>query len=174
MKKHYKYLDETLGYIYFRLNGKRIALPGTKGSPEFDAAYDKLFAEAQRTKAVRQQESKRRTEQRERNAKGGVASVEWFIQKFLASEFFVGQHDKAAIFAPGTQRNYRPVLERMCLDTMRGMAAPIGKARLADFTPKTARTYLHKVAEHCRPTVARTQLILLSNLWHFAMRLRRV
>ena len=65
MKKHYKYLDETLGYIYFRLNGKRIALPGTKGSPEFDAAYDKLFAEAQRTKAVRQQESKRRTEQRE-------------------------------------------------------------------------------------------------------------
>ena len=170
MKKHYKYLDETLGYIYFRLNGKRIALPGTKGSPEFDAAYDKLFAEAQRTKAVRQQESKRRTEQRERNAKGGVASVEWFIQKFLASEFFVGQHDKAAIFAPGTQRNYRPVLERMCLDTMRGMAAPIGKARLADFTPKTARTYLHKVAEHCRPTVARTQLILLSNLWHFAMR----
>ena len=65
MKKHYKYLDATLGYTYFRLNGKRIALPGTKGSPEFDAAYDKLFAEAQRTKAVRQQESKRRTEQRE-------------------------------------------------------------------------------------------------------------
>ena len=107
---------------------------------------------------------------RERNAKGGIASVEWFIQKFLASEFFVGQHGKAAIFAPGTQRNYRPVLERMCLDTMKGMAAPIGKAKFADFTPKAARTYLHKVAEHYRPTVARTQLMLLSNLWQFAMR----
>jgi hypothetical protein len=124
---------------YFRLNGKRIALPGAKGSAEFDAAYDTLFAEAQRTKAARKQESKQRTEQRERNAKGGVASVEWFIQKFLASEFFVSQHGKAPIFAPGTQRNYRPVLERMCLDTMKGMATPIGKAKLADFTPKTAR-----------------------------------
>jgi len=58
----------------------------------------------------------------------------------------------------------------MCLDTMKGMAAPIGKAKFADFTPKAARTYLHKVAEHYRPTVARTQLMLLSNLWQFAMR----
>src|SRR5262249_25334047 len=132
-----------------------------------DAAYDKLFAKAQRTKAARKGKSKQRTEQRERATKGGV---EWFIQKFLASEFFVGQHGKAAIFAPGTQKNYRPVLERMCLDTMKGMAAPIGKAKLAEFTPKNARTYLHKVAEHYRPTVARTQLMLLSNLWQFAMR----
>jgi predicted DNA-binding transcriptional regulator AlpA len=107
MKKHYKYLDETSGYIYFRLNGKRIALPGQKGSAEFDAEYDRLFAEAQRKKGARAQEGKQRTEQRERNSKGGVASVEWFIQKFLASEFFVGQHGKAAIFAPGTQKNYR-------------------------------------------------------------------
>src|SRR6516164_2155173 len=80
MGKRYKYLDETLGYVYFRLNGKRIALPGVKGSAEFDAAYDTLFAEAQRTKAARQQESRQRTEQRERDAKGGIASVEWFIQ----------------------------------------------------------------------------------------------
>jgi len=58
----------------------------------------------------------------------------------------------------------------MCLDTVKGMAAPIGKAKLADFTSKTARTYLHKVAEHYQPTVARTQLMLLSNLWQFAMR----
>jgi len=57
-----------------------------------------------------------------------------------------------------------------CLDTVKGMAAPIGKAKLAEFTPKTARIYLHKVAEHYRPTVARTQLMLLSNLWQFAMR----
>ena len=170
MGKRYKYLDETLGYIYFRLNGKRIALPGEKGSVEFDLAYDKLFAEAQRTKAARKQESKRRTEQRERDAKGGIASVEWFIRKFLASEYFVGQHGKAAIFAPGTQRNYRPVLERMACGTVAGMTAPIGKAKLAEFTPKNARTYLHKVAEHYRPTVARTQLMLLSNLWQFAMR----
>jgi hypothetical protein len=63
MGKRYKYLDETLGYVYFRLNGKRIALPGQKGSAEFDAAYDKLFAEAQRTKTARKQESKQRTEQ---------------------------------------------------------------------------------------------------------------
>src|SRR5690242_12032827 len=59
--KHYKYLDETLGYVYFRLNGKRIALPGEKGSAEFDAAYDKLFAQAQRTKAARKMPSRQRT-----------------------------------------------------------------------------------------------------------------
>jgi hypothetical protein len=155
---------KTLGYFYFRFNGKRTELPGAKGSPEFDAAYDRLFAEAQRSKAARKQ----RTDQR--NAQGGVASIEWFIQKFFLSEYFVGQHGRAPLFASGTQKNYRPVLERMCLDTVKGMAAPIGKAKLAEFTAKTARTYLHKIAEHCRPTVARTQLMLLSNLWQFAMR----
>ena len=168
--KKYKYLDETNGYVYFRLNGKRTELPGKKGSPEFDAAYDKLFAQAQQTKAARKEQNRQLVVQRERNAKGSVASVEWFIQKFFLSEFFVGQHGRSPLFAEGTQKNYRPVLERMCLDTVKGMAAPIGKAKLAEFTSKTARTYLHKVAEYYRPTVARTQLMLLSNLWQFAMR----
>jgi integrase len=169
MKRRTKYLEVHHGRVCFRLNGKRTELP-EKGSPEFDAAYDRLFAEAQRTKAARKEQNRQRAEQHKRNTKGGIASVEWFIQKFLVSEFFIGQHDRSPLFAPGTQKNYRPVLERMCLDTVKGMAAPIGKAKLAEFTPKTARTYLHKVAEHNRPTVARTQLILLSNLWQFAMR----
>ena len=89
--KKYKYLDETNGYVYFRLNGKRTELPGKKGSPEFDAAYDKLFAQAQQTKAARKEQNRQLVVQRERNAKGSVASVEWFIQKFFLSEFFVGQ-----------------------------------------------------------------------------------
>ena len=159
MKKHYKYLDETLGYFYFRLNGKRTELPGKKGSPEFDAAYDRLFAEAQRSKAARKQQNKQRTEQRERNTKGGVASVEWFIQKFFLSEFFIGQHGRAPLFALGTQKNYRPVMERMCLDTVKGMAAPIGKAKLAEFTPKTARRSTTAPASRSRRSRPRSRTI---------------
>jgi integrase len=42
---------------------------------------------------------------------------------------------------------------------------------LIDFTNKRARNYLRKVSEHYRPTQARFQLIVLSNLWEFAMNL---
>jgi integrase len=168
VKKRYKYLDETRGYIYFRLDGKRTELPGIKGSPEFEAAYNKLFAETQRTKAARKKQNEERAE---RPTAGGVGSIEWVIQKYLTSEFFVGQHGLEPKFTLGTRKNYRQVLETMCCHTLKGMSCPVGKIKLADFTPKTARTYLHKVREQYRPTQARVQLMLLSNLWKFAMRL---
>lgn len=162
--KRIKYLDEVAGYIYFRRHGKRWGvLPQPKGSPEFWSVYNKFLAETERTPAPPAARAAR--------AATAIGSVEWVIQKFLASEYFVSMHDKRPLFTAGTQANYRPVLERMCRETIKGMTAPIGTIKLAAITPKFAQAYLHKVKTACKPTVARTQLMLLSNLWKFAMRL---
>jgi integrase len=164
MKDRSKYLNRVNGHIYFRANGERARLPGAEGSPEFNAAYDRLFAQAQRDKRERHQA-------RKRDARDGVGTIEWFIKKYLASEYFVGRDGKLPKFAPGTQVNYRAGLQAMCVDVLAGMQQPIGKAKLADITPKGALTYLTMVSEQRKPTVARLHRFLLSNLWKFAMRL---
>lgn len=161
--KRSKYLDHTHGLIYFRRHGKRWGLlPPPIGGTAFNMEYDRLLAETDRKPRVSVEPQRK---------SAAIGSVAWVIGKFLASEYFVSMHDKRPLFTAGTQANYRPVLERMCLDTIKGMAAPIGTIKLADITPKFAQAYLHKVKAACKPTVARTQLMLLSNLWKFAMRL---
>jgi integrase len=152
-----KYLDRSAtGQIYFRINGKRTPLPGAEGSPEFDAAYDRLLANMTRARAP--------------TVEGVVGSIEHFVKKYLASDCFVGRDGKSPKFTAGTQANYRPALEALCLDKLPGMTHPIGKAKLADITPKLALAFLQTVAEKRRPTVARLYLMLLSNIWKFALR----
>jgi hypothetical protein len=158
MKDRSKYLNRVNGHIYFRANGKRARLPGAEGSPEFNAAYDRLFAQAQRDKRERHQA-------RKRDSRDGVGTIEWFIKKYLASEYFVGRDGKLPKLAAGTQVNYRAGLQAMCVDVLAGMKQPIGKAKLADITPKGALTYLTMVSEQRKPTVARLYRFLLSNLW---------
>ena len=78
-----KYLDRAKdGRIYFRINGKRWRLPDEEGSPEFNAAYDTLIAGPLTLKPPRR-------EKRPRPDTPGT--IGWFVEKYLASDYFVGR-----------------------------------------------------------------------------------
>ena len=145
-----KYLDRIAGRIYFRINGKRQRLPDDETSPEFATAYDALIAGRMAPKPPRE---KRRTPDT-------PASIGWFIERYLASDYFIARDGRAPKFSPGTQLNYRPVLE--------SIRCTLGPARLADLTPDNVDVYLAKVQREHTPAVAMRHKVLLSNLWKFA------
>src|SRR5262249_51186798 len=145
-----KYLDRAGDRIYFRINGKRQRLPGEEGSPEWNAAYDTLAAGALVPKPKRAG----------RPAPNATASIGWFIEKYLASDYFLGRDGRKPKFTPGTQSNYRPVLEAIRIS--------LGPALLADLAPDNVDIYLAKIAREHSPSVAMRHKIALSNLWKFA------
>jgi len=126
MKNRSKYLDLKDGTLYFRRFKKRYGmLPGKRGSPEFNDAWDRYFAQSERDRAGRQapQEPSAPSQPAEKK----IGTVAYFIRKFLASEFFVSHHGKAPKYASGTIINYKAVLERMALDALPGQKEPIGQ-----------------------------------------------
>ena len=145
-----KYLDRINGRIYFRINGKRQRLPDNEASAEFAAAYDALIAGRMAPKPPREK----------RRSPDTPGSIGWFIEKYLASDFFVGRDGRAPEFSPGTQINYRPGLE--------AIRTTLGPARLADLTPDNVDVYLAKVSREHTPATALLHKTLLSNLWKFA------
>src|SRR5689334_1347505 len=146
-----KYLDRSKdGRIYFRIKGKRERLPHDETSPEFVAAYDALLAGALMPKP-------KRTARPAPNASGTVG---WFIEQYLASDYFVGRDGRKPKFSVGTQLNYRPVLE--------SIRRKLGPARLADLTSDNVDVYLAKVLRESTPSTAFRHKILLSNMWKFA------
>jgi len=149
-KDRTKYLDRAGGRIYFRINGRRQRLPDDESSPEFAAAYDALVAGRMASKPRR--EKRLRTD-----APGAIG---WFIERYLTSEYFIGRDGRKPKFSPGTQLNYRPVLE--------SIRTTLGPARLADLTPDNVDVYLAKVQRQHSPAVAMRHKVLLSNLWKFA------
>jgi integrase len=147
-----KYLDRAKdGRIYFRICGKRQRLPDDENSPEFAAAYDALVAGALTLRPPR------RAKNPTPNAPG---SIGWFVERYLASEWFVGRDSRKPKFSAGTQLNYRPVLE--------SIRRTLGPALLADLTPDNVDVYLAKVMREHSPAVALAHKTLLSNLWKFA------
>jgi integrase len=145
-----KYLDRRGGRIYFRINGRRERLPDDEASPEFAAAYDALLAGALMPKPQRTR----------RPAPNAPGTIGWFIEHYLASDYFIGRDGRQPRFAAGTQLNYRPVLE--------AIRRTLGPALLADLTPDNVDVYLAKVQRQHTPAVAMHHKVLLSNLWKFA------
>ena len=121
-----------------------------RDSPEFDAAYDALIAGRMAPKAPREKRSRADTS----------GSIGWFIEKFLASDYFVGRDGRKPRYSLGTQLNYRPALETIRIK--------LGPALLADLTPDNVDVYLAKVQREHTPAVAMRHKVLLSNLWKFA------
>ena len=151
MVERTRYLDRTKdGRIYFRINGKREPLPRDENSPEFAAAYDAFVAGALMPKPKRAA----------RPAPNAPGSIGWFIQQYLASDWFVSRDGRKPKFSAGTQLNYRPALESIRLS--------LGPARLADLTSDNVDVYLAKVLRESTPSTALRHKILLSNLWKFA------
>jgi integrase len=151
MVERSKYLDRAKdGRIYFRINGRRHRLPGAEGSPEWNAAYDALLAGAMMPRPKRAK----------RPAPNAPGTIGWFIEQYLASDWFVGRDGRKPKFSSGTQLNYRPVLEAIRLS--------LGPALLADLTSDNVDVYLAKVSRESTPSTAFRHKILLSNLWKFA------
>jgi integrase len=142
-----KYLDRINGRTYLRRGRKRYRLPD-EGTPEFDAAYDAAMGCLAR-------KSRQPT-----NRGHQPGTIAWFVEKYLASDWFVGRDGRAPTFSKGTQLNYRPALGAIC--------ALIGPARLSDLDPDAVDMYLAKVTREHSPSVAALHKILLSNLWKFA------
>jgi hypothetical protein len=117
MKDRSKYLDQHAGILYFRRFKKRWGVLPAKGSSEYNDAWDRFLLESERYRNKSPAPVEPAPSQ---PAAKKVGTVAYFIQKFLASEYFVSQHGKAPKYAPGTIINYRAVLERMACDTMTG------------------------------------------------------
>jgi integrase len=128
----------------------RQRLPDDETSLEFAVAYDALVAGRMAPKPPREK----------RRSPSTSGSIGWFIERHLASDYFIARDGRVPKFAPGTQLNYRPVLE-----SIRGK---LGPARLADLTPDNVDVYLAKVQREHSPSVAMRHKIVLSNLWKFA------
>jgi integrase len=151
MVERTKYLDRAKdGRIYFRINGKRERLPDDTTSPQFAAAYDALLVGALMPKPKRAA----------RPAPNSPGSIGWVIEKYLASDHFVGRDGRQPKFSAGTQKNYRPVLE--------AIRRTLGPALLADLTPDNVDVYLARIEREHTPSVARMHRMMLSNLWKFA------
>jgi integrase len=150
-----KYLDRAkTGQIYFRINGKRIErLPDDEASPEFAAAYGRLMAAHDRGELFGG------TPRRARQG-SMVGSIEWFVQRYLESKFFVGKDGREPLFSAGSQLKYRPALD--------DIRRRVGAAKLADMTPEGVDRYLAGIERERSPSVASLHKILLSNLWKFA------
>jgi integrase len=98
---------------------------------------------------------------REKRRKPDAAgTIGWFIEKYLAADHFIGHDGRQPKFSPGTQLNYRPVLE--------SIRSTLGPARLADLTPDNVDVHLAKIERAHSPAVAMRHKVLLSNLWKFA------
>ncbi len=137
MVERTKYLDRAKdGRIYFRVNDNRQRLPDDETSPEFAAAYDALLAGALMPKPKRAV----------RPAPNAPGTIGWFIERYLASDYFVGRDGREPKFKPGTQMNYRPVLE--------SIRRTLGPARLADLTSDNVDVYLAKVLRESTPSTA--------------------
>jgi integrase len=115
-----------------------------------NTAYDALIAGRMLAKVPREK----------RRKPDAAGTIGWFIEKYLAADHFIGHDGRQPKFSPGTQLNYRPVLE--------SIRSTLGPARLADLTPDNVDVYLAKIERAHSPAVAMRHKVLLSNLWKFA------
>jgi integrase len=146
------------GTIFLRKGGKVLGkLPGTEGSREFNAEYDRLLALAPATKRPGRPEAMARP-------KSSKITIGTFVERYRASDFFANPlkpNLKEVPLAEGTQYNYRLGLDLMHRQDMTARS-------FADLTPQRAGLYIKKVKREHGGAAAAQQKTLLSNLWKFA------
>jgi integrase len=159
--KRTKYLYRKPGYLYFRhpKTKKLTPLPSDESSREFTEQYDALIA------ALAAQELPPRdgAERHKRNRDDGNISyapptLGWFIEKYLASDYFNSQSKKA--YAEGTRYNYRKHLDLL--------KARLGRALLVDVDQEAVEVYSAQVAREHGDSAGDDQIAMISNVWEFA------
>jgi integrase len=177
-----KYLQRPKpGVIYFRFAGKITRLPADETSPDFARAYDRLLAEAQtnasRDKGGRPPDYLKAKATRLVTHAGGKKkfhppSIGWFIEQWLASDFFARPdkpRPKDKPFRLGTQYNYRLGVE-LLQQTKGADGTSMADLPLDRLTPRLANLYIQKIKRQRSGSTALIQKNILSNLWKFARR----
>ena len=144
---------------YFRHAGKSFSLPGTPGSPEFEAAYAAALAATapppKNVVALPQQKQTTSTPIDKATARVAflAGSIGWVVEQWLKSRAF-------AAYARNTQLGYR-----LGLDILRER---LGAGLLADLDADNVDIYSAKIANERGTSIADLQVTLISQLWQFA------
>jgi integrase len=137
--REYRFLKIAKGYIYFRFpSGKLTALPGAKGSPEFDRAYEACLAE---------RNSAPTPQARVSNGKDSVAAA---IAIYLASPGFLGNRDS-------TKKRIRRHCEQL--------REELGDCRLADLDTDAIDIYSERIEVRQGASVADRHVHVISSIW---------
>jgi integrase len=146
------------GSIFLRKGGKVLGkLPGTEGSREFNAEYDRLLSQAPMTKRAGRPSAMEKP-------KSNKITIGTFVERYRASDFFAHPQKpnlKEKPHSEGTQNNYRLGLDLMRKQDMTSRS-------FADLTPQRGNLYIKKVKREHGGAAAALQKTLLSNLWAFA------
>jgi integrase len=146
--------------VYFRHpKGGLTRLPDDETSPEFAERYDPLLAALTATPKPAREPGVRI----KRNRDGGnvlfrPATLGWFVERYLASDFFNSGSKKA--YPEGTRYNYRKHLDLL--------KARLGVGTLSDLDQEAVEIYSAEIAPEHGPSAGDDQIAMISNLWEFA------
>jgi integrase len=146
--------------IYFRhpKTAQLTPLPTDEASSEFATQYDTLFAALTATVKVRDPNVRVKRNRDDGNVVYRPPSLGWFIEKYLASDFFKPESRQA--YAEGTRYNYRKHLDLL--------KARLGGGILVDLDQEAVEVYSAEVAREHGPSAGDDQIATISNLWEFA------
>jgi hypothetical protein len=84
--------------------------------------------------------------------------VGWFVEKFLASEYFNPTSKQA--YAEGTRYNYRKAADLL--------RARLGTGMLVDVDQEAVEVYSVQIAREHGPSAGDDQISMISNVWEYA------
>ena len=156
-----KHLYRKPGYIYFRhpKTGKLTSLPTDETSAEFAAQYDALIAVLKTTpRPPREPNERRKRDRVVGETKFPPPTLGWFIERFLASDYFKAESKKA--YAEGTRYNYRKALDLL--------KARLGTGILVELDQEAVEVYTAQIARQHGNSAADDQIMMISNVWEHA------
>jgi integrase len=156
-----KHLYRKPGYVYFRhpKTGRLTPLPLDETSSEFAAQYDTLFAALTDTpKPPRDPNVRVKRERGDGTVRFLPPTLGWFIEKYLASEYFNPESKKA--YAEGTRYNYRKHLDLL--------KARLGTGMLVDIDQEAVEVYTAQIAREHGDSAGDDQIAMISNVWEHA------
>jgi integrase len=156
-----KHLYRKPGYVYFRhpKTGKLTSLPADETSAEFAAQYDALIAALKTAPPPPREPNERRKRDRDvGETKFPPPTLGWFIERFLASDYFKAESKKA--YAEGTRYNYRKALDLL--------KARLGTGILVELDQEAVEVYTALIAREHGDSAADDQIMMISNVWEHA------
>ena len=156
-----KHLYRKPGYVYFRhpKTGKLTSLPTDETSAEFAAQYDALIAALKTAPPPPREPNERRKRDRDvGETKFPPPTLGWFIERFLASDYFKAESKKA--YAEGTRYNYRKALDLL--------KARLGTGILVELDQEAVEVYTAQIARQHGNSAADDQIMMISNVWEHA------
>jgi integrase len=165
MKRKYLYRkpdprNPTLVRVYFRhpKTAQLTPLPGDETSSEFSEQYGELFAALTATPKARDPNVRVTRNRDDGNVFYRPPTLGWFIEKYLASDFFDSASKKA--YADGTRYNYRKHLDLL--------KARLGGGILVDLDQEAVEVYSAEVAREHGDSADDDQIAMISNVWEHA------